>query len=162
MKFDGEFSLAASPNEMWEFMLDPENMGKVIPNCQNIDVIDEDNYTAEIGVSVSKISVTFDAQAEIIEKRPNENLKFQLSGSARDGDSRMESNVEINLTEAEDGTTDVEWVNEVEVTGRIMNMGSRIVRSVGMRQTNKTISNVQDELGVPERAQEEESGGLLS
>lgn len=162
MKFDGEFSVAVTPTEMWEFMLDPENMGSIIPNCQNIEVVDEDHYTAEIGVSVSKISVTFDVNAEILEKRAGEHLRFRLSGSAKEGDSRMESDVEIDLSEAEDGTTDVEWENQVDVTGRIMNMGSRIVKSVGMRQTDRTIENVQEELGVPERAREDDSGSLLS
>jgi len=160
MKFDGEFSVAVGPDEMWAFMLDPEQIGQCIPNCQNIEVIDEHNYTAEIGVSVSKISVTFDVDAEIVEQREEEFLQFRLTGNAKEGDSRMESNVEIHLSEGEDGTTDVEWENQVDVTGRIMNMGSRIVKSVGMRQTNKTIDNVQDELGRPEREQEE-TGGLL-
>ena len=161
MKFDGEFSVAASPDEMWAFMLDPEEIGTCIPNCQNIEVIDEQNYTAEIGVSVSKISVTFDVDAEIVEQREEKFLHFRLTGNAKEGDSRMESNVEIHLSEGEDETTDVAWENQVDVTGRIMNMGSRIVKSVGMRQTDRTIDNVQDELGRPEREEEEETGGLL-
>jgi hypothetical protein len=41
-----------------------------------------------------------------------------------------------------------------------MNMGSPIVTSVGMRQTNKTIDTVQAELGEPER-DDDESDGLL-
>ena len=94
MKFDGEFSVAASPDEMWAFMLDPEEIGTCIPNCQNIEVIDEQNYTAEIGVSVSKISVTFDVDAEIVEQHEEKFLHFRLTGNAKEGDSRMESNVE--------------------------------------------------------------------
>ena len=159
MEFDGEFSVASGPSETWAFMLDPEQVGSCIPNCQNIDVIDETHYTAEIGISVSHISVTFDVNAEITEQVEEELLKFRLSGNAKDGDSRMEANVEVRMSEGEDdGTTDIDWENHVDVTGRIMNMGSRIVKSVGMRQTNKTIDNVQDELGKPEK---EESGGLL-
>ena len=160
MEFDGEFSVATSPAETWEFLLDPEQVGSCIPNCQDIDVIDDTHYTAEIGVSVSHISVTFDVNAEIVEQREEEYLNFRLSGDAKGGDSRMEADVEIWLSEGEDGTTDIEWENEVDVTGRIMNMGSRIVKSVGMRQTNKTIDNVQEELGKPE-SEEDESGGLL-
>lgn len=158
MEFEGEFSVASSPSETWAFMLDPEQVGSCIPNCQNIDVIDETHYTAEIGISVSHISVTFDVNAEITERVEEELLKFRLSGNAKEGDSRMEANVEVRMSEGEDGTTDIDWENHVDVTGRIMNMGSRIVKSVGMRQTNKTIDNVQDELGEPEK---EESGGLL-
>jgi len=157
MELAGEFSVASGPSETWEFILDPENIGDAIPRCQNIEVEDERNYTAEIGVSVSKISVTFDVDAEIVEMDEEEYLEFQLQGSAKEGDSRMQSQVQIWLTEGEDNSTDLEWKNQVDVTGRIMNMGSRIVKSVGKRQTNKTISNVEDELGVPEREQEESS-----
>lgn len=158
MKFDGEFSVAASPDEMWEFMLDPEKVGPCIPNCQNVEVIDDEHYTAEIGVSVSKISVTFDVNAEVVEQREEEYLQLHLEGDSKDDDSRMESRVSVHMSEGENGTTDVEWENEVDVRGRIMNMGSRIVRRVGLRQTNKTVANVQDELGRPET---EESSSFL-
>jgi carbon monoxide dehydrogenase subunit G len=157
MQLAGEFSVASGVSETWELMIDPESIGDAIPNCQSIEVEDERNYTAEIGVSVSKISVTFDVDAEIVEMEEQEYLEFQLQGSSKEGDSRMQSQVQIWLTEGEDDSTDLEWENHVDVTGRIMNMGSRIVKSVGKRQTNKTISNVEDELGVPERKQEESS-----
>lgn len=158
MEFEGEFSVATSPSETWEFLLDPENIGTVIPNCQSIEVIDETHYTAEIGISVSHVSVTFDVNAEITEQVEEELLKFHLTGNAKEGDSRMEANVEIRMSEGEEeDTTDIGWENRVDVTGRIMNMGSRIVKSVGKRQTNKTIDNVQDELGKPEK---EESSSL--
>jgi carbon monoxide dehydrogenase subunit G len=161
MEFDGEFSVATGPAETWEFMLDPEQVGSCIPNCQSIEVIDDTHYTAEIGVSVSHISMTFDVNAEIVEQREEEYLNFTLAGDAKDGDSRMEADVEIEMAAGEDETTDIEWENTVDVTGRVMNMGSRIVKRVGMRQTNKTIDNFQDELGEPE-SEAEETGGLLS
>jgi carbon monoxide dehydrogenase subunit G len=159
MEFEGEFSVASGPSETWEFLLDPEQVGTCIPNCQNIDVIDDTHYTAEIGISVSHISVTFDVNAEITEQVEEEFLAFRLSGNAKDGDSRMEANVEVEMSQGEEeDVTDLDWETTVDVTGRIMNMGSRIVKSVGQRQINKTIDNVQDELGEPEK---EESSGLL-
>jgi carbon monoxide dehydrogenase subunit G len=100
MEFRGEFGVAVSPAETWEFMLDPERIGSCLPNCQNIEVIDEHNDTAEIGVSVSKISVTFDVDAEIIEQREEEYLQVRLTGNAKSWDSRMESTVEIQSQRA--------------------------------------------------------------
>jgi carbon monoxide dehydrogenase subunit G len=159
MEFEGEFSVASSLSETWAFLQDPEQLGTVIPNCQDIEVIDDTHYTAEIGVSVSHISVTFDVNAEIIEEVEEEYLEFKLTGNAKDGDSRMEATVAVDLSEGEDAdVTDLDWEARVDVTGRIMNMGSRIVKSVGQRQINKTIENVKGELGEVET---EESGGLL-
>ncbi|MCY4730003.1 hypothetical protein KY092_05455 [Natronomonas gomsonensis] len=159
MEFEGEFSVTSSPSETWAFLQDPEQIGTVIPNCQDIKVIDDTHYTAEIGVSVSHISVTFDVNAEITEEIEEELLKFRLTGNAKEGDSRMESNVTVRMSEGDDpNVTDIKWENHVDVTGRIMNMGSRIVKSVGMRQTNKAIDNFKGELGEVET---EESGGLL-
>lgn len=149
MKFEGEFSVAASPAETWEFLLDPDQLGSCIPNCQDVTVIDDETYTATIGISISYISATFDTNVEIAEQEEEEYLKVHLTGDASEGDSRMEATGEMWMDEREDGGTDIKYVNAVDVTGRVMNMGSRIVKSVGQRQTTKTVNNIQEALGTP-------------
>ena len=150
MEFEGEFSVAASPAETWAFMLDPEKLAPCIPNCRDVDVVDDTHYTATIGVEISYISATFDTNVEILEQREEEYLKVRLTGNAEEGDSRMEATGEMQMSPRDDGGTDVTYKNTVEVTGRVMNMGSRIVKSVGQRQTQKTVDNVQAALGEPE------------
>lgn len=150
MEFEGEFSVAASPAETWAFVLDPEKLAPCIPNCQNVEVIDDTHYTATVGVEVSYISATFDTNVEILEQVEEEHLKVRLSGDAEEGDSRMEATGEMNMSPRDDGGTDIAYTNTVEVTGRVMNMGSRIVKSVGQRQTRQTVDNIQAALGEPE------------
>lgn len=153
MEFEGEFSVAASPEETWEFLLDPEKLSGCVPNCQDVEVIDDTHYTAEIGISVSYISATFDTNIEIVEQDEEEYLKIHMTGNAEEGDSRMEATGEMEMEPRDDGGTDIWYVNRVDVTGRMMNMGSRIVKSVGQRQTDKTIDNIQSELGEVEAAE---------
>ena len=150
MEFEGEFSVATSPEETWDFLLDPEKLAGCIPNCQDVEVIDDTHYTATIGISVSYISATFDTNVEILEQDEEEYLKVKLTGNAEEGDSRMEATGEMEMTPRDDGGTDVWYKNTVEVTGRVMNMGSRIVKSVGQRQTKKTVNNIVDALGAPD------------
>lgn len=150
MEFTGEFSVSSSPEEVWEFILDPDQVGSVIPNCKNVEEIDETHYTAEVGVSVSQISVTFDANVEVVEQVEGEYMKAEITGNAKSGDSRMDATGEFWMQPREDGGTDMEYRITLDVTGRIMNMGSRIVKSVGKRQTDKTIENLKNELGAIE------------
>lgn len=153
MEFEGEFSVASSPEETWEFLLDPEQLASCIPNCQDVAVIDDTTYTATIGIEISYISATFDTNVEILEQDEEEYLKVHITGDAAEGDSRMEATGEMWMEPRDDGGTDVEYRNTVDVTGRVMNMGSRIVKSVGQRQTTKTVNNIQDALGEAETAE---------
>lgn len=152
MEFEGEFSVASSPSETWDFLLDPDDLGSCIPNCKNVEVIDDTHYTAEIGISVSYISATFDTNVEIVEQEEEEYLKVHMTGNAEEGDSRMEATGQMEMEPRDDGT-DMDYHVSMDVTGRVMNMGSRIVKSVGQRQTNKTIDNIQDALGKAETAE---------
>lgn len=152
MEFDGEFDVASSPEDTWEFLLDPEGLGSCIPNCQNVEVIDEDTYTATVGIEVSYISATFDTKIEIVEKETEDYLKVNISGDAQEGDSRMSATGEMDMSARDDGGTHIDYVVTMDVTGRIMNMGSRIVKSVSKRQVDKAIDNVQTELGKPQTA----------
>lgn len=150
MEFEGEFSVATGPSETWEFLLDPEDLGACIPNAHDIDVVDEDTFTAQVGVKVSHMSVTFATNVEILERRPEEYLKVHITGQAEGNDSRMEATGELELSPREGTGTDIRYKNTLNVSGRIMTLGSRIIERVGERQTNKTISNLQNELGPVE------------
>jgi carbon monoxide dehydrogenase subunit G len=147
MEFTGEFSVSSSPETVWEFILDPDELGNIIPNCQQVVAVDDTHYTAEVGVSVSHISVTFDANVEIVEQAELEYMRADISGNAKSGDSKMDAVGEFWMEPRDDGGTDIEYTVTLDVTGRVMNMGSRIVKSVGKRQTNKAIGNMTAELG---------------
>lgn len=149
MEFNGEFSVATEPSETWDFLLDPEGLGSCIPNCRDIEVVDDTHYTATIGIEISYISATFDTDIEIVEQREEEYLQVSLNGDADGDDSRMGADGEVEFSEREDGGTDLTYDVEMDVSGRVMNVGSRLVKSVGKRQIKKTISNIQDELGKP-------------
>jgi carbon monoxide dehydrogenase subunit G len=147
MEFEGEFGVSTTPTETWEFLLDPDRLGACIPNAHDIEVIDEDNFTAEVGVKVSHISVTFGTNVEIVDRDPESYLKVHITGEAKDSDGRMEATGELRL-EPMDGGTRIWWKNSMDITGRMMSLGSRIVKRVGKRQTDKTIDNIQAELGA--------------
>lgn len=146
MEFEGEFGVATTPAETWEFLLDPDRLGPCIPNAQDIEVVDEDTFSAEVGVKVSHISVTFTTNVEIVDRVPEEYLKVEISGSAKDSDGRMDAVGELELEAFDDGTK-IRYRNKIDVTGRMMSLGSRIVKRVGKRQTNKTVENIRNELG---------------
>lgn len=147
MEFEGEFSVSSSPTDTWKFLLDPDKLAGCIPNCHDVTVIDDTHYTATIGIEVSYISATFDTNVEIQEQVEEEYLKVHLTGNAEEGDSRMEATGELWMSPRDDGGTDIQYRNQVDVTGRVMNMGSRIVKSVGQRQTENTIRNIEAALG---------------
>lgn len=147
MEFEGEFGVVTTPAETWEFLLDPDQLGSCIPNAHEIEVIDEDNFSAEVGVKVSHISVTFTTNIEIVERDPETYLRVDITGEEKDSDGRMEAIGELKLEEF-DGGTKIWYRNSMDVTGRMMSLGSRIVKRVGKRQTDKTINNIQSELGA--------------
>jgi carbon monoxide dehydrogenase subunit G len=146
MEFTGEFNVSSSPEEVWEFLLDPSELENVIPNCQNIEEIDETSYTAEIGVSVSHVSVTFDVNGEIVEQDELEYMCVNMTGNAKEGDSRMNATGEFWMEAQQNSGTHIEYKVTQEVTGRIMNMGSRLVKAVSKRQIDQAITNLQTEL----------------
>lgn len=149
MEFNGEFSVASAPAGTWDFLLDPEGLGSCIPNCRNIEVVDDTHYTATIGVELSYISATFDTDVEIVEQDEEEYVQVSLNGDAEDSDSRMGADGEVAMSERTDGGTDLDYEVQMDISGRVMNVGSRLVKSVGNRQIKKTIDNIQDELGEP-------------
>lgn len=146
MEFDDEFSVGASPEETWEFLLDPESLGGCIPDCQETEVLDEDTYRATVGVRISQFSLTFDLDIEILDQEPEQYLEVRVSGDSEQDDTRVEA-IGTGELEAVEGGTRIEYEIQLNVTGRVMNLGSRIVTRVGERRMNQTIANIQQDLG---------------
>jgi len=124
------FEVAAAPEAVWAFLLDPARLAPCIPGCEGLEVVDAHTYRVRLTVKVGFLATTQDVRMTVIEAEPPRRLVAEGRGE----DARLGSQVDVRstleLTPAGAGaTTTVSYRSEVRVLGRLGSVGDAVMRA---------------------------------
>lgn len=123
MRVEGSFIVAAPRERVFAEITNPALMAGCIPGCEAIEVVDAKTYRARILVEVGPIKARFNLVVEVTEEEPPARVASVTRGEEGTRASVISSNNELRLAPAEGGATEVKYVSEVSVTGRLGKFG---------------------------------------
>jgi len=185
MEFNGEFELeGVSAEEAWLVMSDPVAVRKALPGCKfltrvegedfNFDEYEPEEgvatlpeadpedvaerafregetYAALMKVGVGSVKPEFEAWVTIDER---EFPEMRASGSGSSSGSAFEMTSSMTISETETGSK-IEWTAEADISGRIAQMGQRLLNPVANKVVNQFFNNIEEQM----QAAVEETGG---
>jgi 2-furoyl-CoA dehydrogenase large subunit len=124
IKGSGETTVPASPDEVWQTLLDPDKLAAVIPGCHSLDKVGDDSYRAEVSLGVGVVRGRFQAAVDMSDMDPPNSVR--LSGGVQGplGASKGAGNVQLK---AVDGGTHVTYDYTVEISGKVAAVGGRML-----------------------------------
>jgi carbon monoxide dehydrogenase subunit G len=153
MEFDGEFTVAGTPDEIWKYVTDPDILGDAAPGCSSVTMESPSQLTAALGVGVGSVQPEFDVEGVITETdRPN-SMAIEACGEA--SRNSFEVTARQELRDNGDGTTTVDWEATATVSGIIASMGERALGSVADNLVDEFFGNLEDHVvaGTPAESQ---------
>jgi carbon monoxide dehydrogenase subunit G len=144
MKFEGTFNVKASPDKVFNFLLDPNAIAKCLPDVQNIDVQGPDKFRARVKAGVGFIKGTFDFQFTILDKQPPSHAK--LAGHGTGTGSAIDLDTIFDLKPSSEGGTEMKWVTDAKVSGLIAGVGSRLIDSAASKVITQLFDSLKKEL----------------
>ena len=122
------FEVAATPEAVWAFLLDPHRLAACIPGCERLEVVDARTYRLRMTVKVGFLATTQDVVMKVVEAEPPRRLVAEGRGE----DTRLGSHVDVRntleLTPAGSGATTVGYRSEVKVLGRLGSVGDAVMK----------------------------------
>lgn len=145
MEFSGSVDIPAPRERVYAFLIDPDQVGACGPGVESIETIDATHFRVRAKVGVGFISARFVVDLEITEQEPPSMAVIrahgQAPGSAVDALGRM------NLVDGDaPGTTMMLWAAEVQISGMIANVGSRMVEGTAEKIIGQTFDCVRSKL----------------
>ena len=140
IKFAGSFEVRCSPEEVYDFLTDPNRFGPLLPDFRGLTVEDVQHFTVKVNVGISYIKGIADVRMQLSESTRPTRAQYKGQGSVAGGKVSMVAG--FNLAPLVDGTK-VAWEGEAQVFGRLTSVAGGLLEPLGKKQVQKLIDGLQ-------------------
>ena len=132
MKLDGEVTIQAERQEVWDFLTDAEAVSQCAPGLESMKIIEPDKqFEAVAAVGFGTVKVRFVTDVRWTELDPPNVAKATAHGTAPG--SAADVTGEMRLEDTKDGGTRMTWTADVTVSGTIASLASRMMGSASKK-----------------------------
>jgi uncharacterized protein len=152
IRIEERFRVKAPVEAVWDYLVDPRRVVTCLPGAELTEVVDERTFNGAVKVKVGTITVSYKGRVRLVEvdasgrrvRMEGEGRESTGSGSAKMG---MESTVS-----AVDGGAEVVVRSDVDVVGRIVQLGRGMIEQVSHQLFEQFASCVRGTLESEEAA----------
>ncbi len=144
MKFQGTEEIKASRERVWEFLMDPNEVGACGPGVESIEVIDETHFKATAKVGIGFISARFVVDMEFAEREAPDRAVIKARGKAPG--SAVDATATMTLSDATDGGTVMNWDADVLIGGTLASVGARMIEGTANKMIGQTFTCIREKL----------------
>lgn len=150
MEITGDVHLDYPQEDVWNALMDPEFVAKVIPGCDSLTPKDEpDTFASDLRIKIGPIQGKF--KADVVRHGVEPMDRFVLDVSAKGPTGFMGGSGRIELAPDGAGTV-LRYTCTVNVGGRIARVGQRLVSTATKTVINRSLDGFRDELDAALRA----------
>ena len=142
MEFEGDILVPAERQFVFDEMQKPENIQKILPNCESVEQVENNKYVAVLNEKVSKISMKLETELELVEIREPDLVKITITGDAPGSNTSVQGTATFDLT-AEGQETRIQYTMDVEVSGKLASIGFRMIKHVAKKRIDEIGTNLQ-------------------
>jgi len=140
IKFGGNFEVTRSPEEVYDFLTDPNKFAPLLPDFQSMDIQDERHFAVKVNVGISYIKGTANVKMELAEANRPRRAQYKGQGSVAGGNVSLTAS--FDLVRAAGGTR-VAWQGEAQIFGRLTSVAGGLLEPLGKKNVQRLIDGLQ-------------------
>lgn len=143
MNLSGVELIQADRDSVARFVTDPDQVGKCLPDLQELTVTDPQHFTALVKIGVGPIRGRFKMEVELGPLTDGE-MALKLKGSGMGNGLAMNST--MKLVAVATAQTELHWSAEASVSGPLAGVGGRLLEGQAKRTTEALFANIRQAL----------------
>jgi hypothetical protein len=163
VKIQGHRTFEAPREEVWETVLDPGVLSRVLPGCEDFHEVGENRFEGVLKIKVGPVQGTFQGTVELTDLDPPSGYHMSVQGKGAPG--FVDGRGTLRLEEA-DGGTDLHYEIDAKVGGRIASVGQRLLDSSARVVTRQALDGLEEQIrartGPPATGEAEEQGAAAA
>ena len=157
MKLVGSYKLNVKKEIVWQALNNPDILKQCIPGCESFVKESSTVFSATATNQIGPMNAPF--SGKVILSNIKENESYTISGEGQSPVGFANGNAEVKLTE-ENGLTTLSYKVDVNVGGKIAQLGSRLIDGVAKKMSDYFFGRFAD-LVAPIVKEEKETGTVL-
>jgi carbon monoxide dehydrogenase subunit G len=142
IKFAGEFDVKRTPEEVHDFLIDPNKFAALLPEFQGLSIQDSTHFTVRVNVGISHIKGVAEVKMELAEAERPTRAQYKGHGTVAGGNVALTAGFDLLPLDGEGGTR-VAWQGEAQIFGRLTSMAGGLLEPLGRKQVQKLIDGLQ-------------------
>jgi uncharacterized protein len=139
IKFSGQFEVPRQPEQVYDFLTDPNKFAPLLPEFQSMTQQDATHFTVKVNVGVSYIKGAADVKMQLTEAQRPQRAQYKGQGSVAGGNVSLLAS--FDLAPIETGTK-VMWQGEAQVFGRLMSVAGGLLEPLGKKNIKKLVDGL--------------------
>jgi carbon monoxide dehydrogenase subunit G len=135
--------LAYPRDRVWDALLDPEVLARVMPGVEKFEEVGPEQYAVSMKLGVPAVRGTYTGKVQIVDKKPPDS--YRLRGEGKGGPGWAKGEVLMTLV-AEDASTRVTAKGQAQIGGTIAGVGQRMMEGVAKAMAREFFESIDREL----------------
>jgi len=157
MKLEGSYKLNVKKEHVWKALNDPDILKQCIPGCESFIKENDTTFNATATNQIGPMNATFSGTVSLSNIQENES--YTLSGEGQSSVGFANGSADVKLSE-EKGITTLSYEVNVNVGGKIAQLGSRLMNGVAKKMSDYFFGRFAD-LVAPIIKQEKGTGDIV-
>ena len=146
MELSGEQHIAATRERVWQALNDPEVLQRCIPGAETLTKLADDAFEATVAVKVGPVRARFSGKVTLSDLDPPNG--YTISGEGSGGAAGFaKGSAKVSLAEAGPDATDLAYVCDVQVGGKLAQIGSRMISGTASKMAGDFFAGFAEALG---------------
>ena len=157
------FKIAAPINKVWDFFLKPDNIVACMPGASLTEIVDPQRFVGAVKVKIGAVTAQYQGSITYQEvDQKSYSLKLLAEGNERGGGG-VSGTIAMQLVTLADGSgTEAICSAELDLTGRIVQLGRGMIEGVSAQVIKKFVGNLRAKLEVADEPTAGSAGGAAA
>jgi len=153
MKLEGEYVFNGPREMVWELVRDPDVLSTALPGTQSLTKLSDSEYEGTMNIRIGPVSGTFAGKLVVSDEVPPESCTLSVDGKGAPGFGKGVGHV--RLVDQGDGTTLLKYEGDLQIGGKLANVGQRMIDTVSKSMTRQGLEALNKALEARVAAQAE-------
>jgi carbon monoxide dehydrogenase subunit G len=161
MLIENGFTVAASPDVVWAYLLDVEKVAPCMPGAELTETVDDQNWKGKVLMAFGPVKMSFAGTVTIDElDEQARRIRLNAKGTEQKGKGAATAKVTSWLEPTDDGGTKVAMEADITLTGAAAQLSRGLLPEISKKLTQQFADCLQATIAAgPQTVGEAEAGG---